>query len=117
MGSAIKRLRPGAEWRGAGIRQHSNSPAGYSRAAVQGPGIERRAVAAALWIFPGCSDVWNASAWRNRAGVGPRDYAAGGRKIHSRSDRVCEDDGGGGFDGGIAERCGSGAVGATWNSN
>src|SRR5208337_1206354 len=116
-GSALEGLRSGAEWRGAGLGEHTNSPAGYSGAAFQGAGIDGRAIAAALWIFPGCADVWHASAWRNCAGAGPRNHAAGGGEVHSRGDCVCEDHGSGGFDGGIAERSGSGAAGAVGDSD
>src|SRR5208283_5209654 len=108
VGSALEGLRSGAERSGAGIGEHPNSPAGYSGAAVQGAGIDGRAIAAAVWIFPGCADVWHASAWGDRAGAGPRDHAAGGGEVDTRGDCVCEDDRGGGFDGGIAERGGSG---------
>src|SRR5271157_3351379 len=86
VGSALEGLRSGAEWRGAGIGKHPNSPAGYSGALVQGAGVDGRAIAAAVWIFPGCADVWNASTWRNSIGIGPRDDAAGGGEVHSRSD-------------------------------
>src|SRR5208337_3650768 len=110
VGGALEGLRFGAEWSGTGIGEHPNSPAGYSGAAVQGAGIDGRAIAAAVWIFPGCADVWHASAWGDRAGAGPRDDAAGGGEVHSRSDCVCEDHCGGGFDGGIAKRSGSGAA-------
>src|SRR5271165_6072063 len=117
VGSALEGLRSGAEWRGAGFGEHPNSPAGYSRAIVQGAGIDGRAIAAAIWIFPGRVDVWHASAWRDCTGAGPRDDAAGGGEVHTRSDCVCEDYGGGGFDGGIAERSGSGAVGAVGDTS
>ena len=36
-------------------------------------GLSEETVAAAIWIFPGCADVWHASAWGHRAGVGSRD--------------------------------------------
>ncbi len=69
-------------------------------------GLTEETIAAAVWIFPGCADLWHASPRRNCAGVGPRDHAAGRGKVHSRGDRVCKDHRGGGFDGGIAEHGG-----------
>ena len=67
-------------------------------------GLTRRAAAAALRIFSRCADVWDAAAWRDRAGNRSRGDAARGREIDSRSDRVPEDDGGAGFDGRFAEQ-------------
>src|SRR5580700_5982889 len=48
VGSALEGLRFGFERSGTGLGQHPNSPAGYSGAAVQGAGLERGAVAAAV---------------------------------------------------------------------
>ena len=93
-----------------GFGQHSNSSAGSAAAIVQGAGADGRAAAAALWIFSGCADVWNSSARRHRVGTGSRGDVAGGRKVDSRSDRVRQDDGGSGSDGGISQRSGQRAA-------
>ena len=104
VGMPVEGLRSRAEWRRAWLRQHSNSPAGYSRAHVQGAGVDAGAAAAALRIFSRCADVWNAAAWRNRAGNRSRGDAARGREIDPRSCGVSEDDCGAGFDGRFAEQ-------------
>src|SRR5208337_1802084 len=78
VGSALEGLRFGVEWSGAGFGKHTNSPAGYSGEIVQGAGIDGRTTAAALWIFPRRADLRHASAWRDCAGAGPSDHAAGG---------------------------------------
>ena len=110
-GGALEGLRPGAERLGAWLGQHPDSQPGAAGARVRAFGIERRAAAAALRLFPGRADLWDAAARRNRAGPRPRGDAAGGRKVHSRSDRLPQDDGGAGFDGGVAGGSGSRAAG------
>ena len=51
-------------------------------------GLTEGTIAEAVWIFPGCADVWHSSAWRNCAGCGSHCDAAVGGKVHSRGDCV-----------------------------
>ena len=88
---ALQGLRPGAQRRRAGLRQHPDSQPGAAGARISDAGLERGAAARALRIFPRRADLRHAAAWRHRAGHRPHDRAAGRRKIDARSDRLPED--------------------------
>ena len=85
---ALEGLRPGAERRRSLARAASGFTARSCRRACSDAGLSEEQRRAALRLFPRRADLRHAAAWRDRAGHRPRGDAAGGREVHSRSDRV-----------------------------